>query len=85
MSTTHVTWPSIELLHNVVRTLGHLYELGRPLPVVEYRAKVKLHGSNYAVQVTDAGVAAQSRTALLTAEADYKGFAGWVRCHEAYF
>ncbi|HEY0994173.1 MAG TPA: RNA ligase family protein [Kofleriaceae bacterium] len=85
MSTTHVAWSSIELLHNVIRTLGHLNELGRPLPVVEYRAKVKLHGSNCAVQVTDHGVAAQSRTSLLTPEADYKGFAAWVHRHQAYF
>ncbi|HSK01558.1 MAG TPA: RNA ligase family protein [Kofleriaceae bacterium] len=85
MSATHVAWSSIELLHNVVRTLGHLHELGRAFPVVEYRAKVKLHGSNCAVQVTDTGVVAQSRTALLTPETDYKGFAAWVRRHEPYF
>lgn len=85
MSATHVAWSSIELLHNVVRTLGHLHELGRPLPVVEYRAKVKLHGSNCGVQVTAAGLVAQSRTSLLSPEADYKGFAAWVRRHEAYF
>jgi hypothetical protein len=85
MSTQHVSWGSIELLHNVVRTLTHLNELGRAFPVVEYRAKVKLHGSNCAVQVTDAGIVTQSRTAVLTPEADYKGFAAWARAHEAYF
>lgn len=85
MSTAHVAWSSIELLHNVVRTLAHLHALGRPLPVVAYRAKVKLHGSNCAVQVSEAGVVAQSRTSLLTAESDYKGFAAWVRRGEAYF
>lgn len=85
MSTTHVAWSSIELLHNVVRTLGHLHELGRPLPVVEYRAKVKLHGSNCAVQVTDRGLTAQSRTSLLTPESDYKGFAAWVHRNRSYF
>src|ERR1043165_2617092 len=85
MSTIHVSWPSIELFHNVVRTVEHLHELGSSLPVVEYRAKVKLHGSNCAVQITDAGVVAQSRTSLLTPDSDYKGFAAWVHCHEAYF
>ena len=85
MSATHVAWSSIELLHNVIRTLGHLHELGRPLPVVEYRAKVKLHGSNCAVQVAADGIAAQSRTALLSPEADYKGFAAWAHRHAAYF
>ncbi|MCE9573478.1 MAG: RNA ligase family protein [Deltaproteobacteria bacterium] len=85
MSTTHVSWASIELLHNVVRTLGHLHDLGRPFPVVAYRAKVKLHGSNCAVQVTADGVVAQSRTALLTPAADYKGFAAWVERHAESF
>lgn len=85
MSTQHVSWGSIELLHNVVRTVTHLNELGRAFPVVEYRAKVKLHGSNCAVQVTEAGIVAQSRTALLTPESDYKGFATWTKAHEAYF
>lgn len=85
MSATHVAWSSIELLHNVVRTLGHLHELGRPLPAVLYRAKVKLHGSNCAVQVTADGIAAQSRTSMLSPEADYKGFAAWAHRHAAYF
>lgn len=85
MSTTHVSWPSIELFHNVVRTLTHLSELGRPFPKVEYRAKVKLHGTNCAVQRTDAGVIAQSRTTILSPGADYKGFAAWVQAQQAYF
>jgi hypothetical protein len=88
MSTQHVSWGSIELLHNVVRTLTHLNELGRAFPVVEYRAKVKLHGSNCAVQVTEGGedgIVTQSRTSLLTPEADYKGFATWSQAHATYF
>lgn len=86
MVSTHVSWGSIELLHNVIRTLTHLHEdEGRPFPVVRYRAKVKLHGSNCAVQVTGDGVFAQSRTTMLTPESDYKGFATWVREHRDFF
>lgn len=78
MSTQHVSWSSIELLHNCVRTLQHLATLGQPLPSVTYRAKVKLHGTNCAVQITEAGLVAQSRTQLLApGEADLKGFAAW--------
>ncbi|HMF39638.1 MAG TPA: RNA ligase family protein [Polyangia bacterium] len=84
-STKHVPWGSIELLHNLVATLGHLNGLGQPFPVVEYRAKVKLHGTNCAVQINDGGVFAQSRTALLSAQADYKGFAAWVFANRDYF
>ena len=84
-STKHIPWGSIELLHNLVATLGHLNALGQPFPVVEYRAKVKLHGTNCAVQVTSGGVVAQSRTALLSPDADYKGFAAWVAAQRDYF
>ena len=56
----HIAWASIELLHNVVRLLTALNEEGQPFPVVRYRAKVKLHGSNCAVQVGPDGIAAQS-------------------------
>ncbi|HEX7637612.1 MAG TPA: RNA ligase family protein [Burkholderiaceae bacterium] len=85
MSIQHVSWFSIELFHNCVRTFEHLAALGRPRPVVEYRAKVKLHGANCAVQVTPEGVFAQSRTQLLSPEADYKGFAAWVHANRHWF
>lgn len=85
MSVQHVSWASIELLHNCVRTLDHLAALGRPHPVVEYRAKVKLHGTNCAVQVQTEAVVAQSRTQLLTPAADYKGFAAWVQSNRDWF
>lgn len=78
MSAQHVSWGSIELLHNAIRTLTLLNEQGQPFPIVEYRAKVKLHGTNCAVQITDAGPFAQSRNLILTPEADHKGFATWV-------
>jgi hypothetical protein len=85
MSIQHISWPSIELLHNCVRTLDQLAALGRPRPVVEYRAKVKLHGANCAVQITSDAVVAQSRTQLLAPEADYKGFASWVHSNRSWF
>lgn len=83
--TTHIPWCSIELLHNLVKTLRHLHALGEPLPRVDYRAKVKLHGTNCALQLSGEGVFAQSRTALLSPQADYKGFAAWAQAHEGYF
>lgn len=82
---THVSWGSIELLHNAVRTLTHLAELGQPFPVVTYRAKVKLHGTNCAVQISDHGISAQSRTSLLSLGDDYKGFAAWTHAHAAFW
>jgi hypothetical protein len=85
MSTQHVSWGSIELLHNVVRTLTLLAEQGQAFPVVEYRAKVKLHGTNCAVQITADGIVTQSRTQLLTPTDDHMGFAKWAHSHAAFW
>ncbi|MEL6496211.1 MAG: RNA ligase family protein [Cyanobacteria bacterium J06623_7] len=57
-----IKWTSIELLHNVRNNLT----ASDRRPKITYRAKVKLHGTNAAVQVTTAGeVAAQKRTGVL--------------------
>jgi RNA ligase len=86
MLPSHISWSSIELLHNVVRTLAYYSELnGEKLPTLNYRAKIKQHGSNCAVQVTAEGIFAQSRTQMLVGHVDYKGFARWVAAHEAYW
>ena len=85
MVSSVVSWGSIELFFNVIRVLAHLHEQGRPLPVVRYRAKVKLHGSNCAVLVGEHDIATQSRTTMLTPRSDYKGFSAWVHEHAAYF
>lgn len=83
---THIAWSSIELLHNVIRTLNYLATLNStPLPKVTYKAKVKLHGTNCAVQIHPEGVYVQSRTGMLTPEDDLKGFAKWVKANEGYF
>ena len=86
----HITWSSIELLHNVVRTLNYLAALapaegGQPLPTVTYKGKVKLHGTNTAVQVTRDGVFYQSRTQMLEPGDDYKGFAQWASQFRSYW
>lgn len=80
MGVSHVSWSSIELLHNVVRYFNELKtNTGNDFfPKITYRAKVKLHGTNCSVQITSEGVVAQRREGLLTPEADYKGFAKWV-------
>lgn len=93
MRTHHVPWSSIGLLPYVVETLRLLSEQsGNPQPTLRYRAKIKQHGTNCAVQVRrdEEGrthVFAQGRTDLLTPEPghDYKGFARWVKDNEAHF
>ena len=80
-----VKWPSIELLHNLVRSVGRQKEYheanGEPFtaPTITYRAKVKLDGTNAVIQISPDGVVtAQGRNRTLSTEDDNHGFAVWV-------
>ena len=79
---TFIKWPSIELLHNLCRALEYVEEK----PILTYRAKVKLDGTNAGVQISPDGlVSAQSRTQLITPKNDNAGFAAWVNQNLEYF
>lgn len=80
-------WTEIESFEHIVRGLRKWREIcaedpDRPefeMPVVTYRAKVKLHGTNAAVRIEpDGTVVAQSKKRDITPEDDNKGFARWV-------
>ncbi len=69
------SWPSIELLYNLRRSL----ELVGEAPKITYRAKIKLDGTNGGVQIfSDGRVAVQSRSQIITPGNDNLGFAAWV-------
>jgi tRNA-binding EMAP/Myf-like protein len=69
------SWPSIELLYNLRRSLELLGET----PKITYRAKIKLDGTNGGVQIfSDGRVAVQSRSQIITPGNDNLGFAAWV-------
>ena len=73
-------WADIENFHNVRKTVTKYTQLLNMQPTVRYKAKVKLHGTNAAVQISpDGEVCAQSRTAIITTEHDNAGFARWVK------
>ncbi|MEL6553091.1 MAG: RNA ligase family protein [Cyanobacteria bacterium J06621_11] len=70
-----IRWPSIELFHNLRRSLM----AAEVTPTLTYRTKIKLDGTNGAVQVLPSGkVVAQSRSQIITPENDNAGFATWV-------
>lgn len=76
---THVKWTEIESLHAVRRHVASYHELLRGIPIVTYRGKVKLHGTNAGVQIKCGGrVNAQSRTMMLSEGNDNAGFAAWL-------
>lgn len=83
-----IKWTSIESFHNVVRNLKNIKDLGEHFswPKVTYKSKIKLHGTNAAVQITSDGkVIAQSRTSVITKDNDNCGFARWVDDNIDYF
>ncbi len=82
MSTSieHVRWPSIENFHSLRKILRDHPEFLGDSPQVQYRAKVKLHGTNVGIHVfPDGQVVVQGRNRLLsTAKGqDECGFAQW--------
>lgn len=80
---THVAWPEIESFHNIRKYAKEHPEICNGDMNISYRGKVKLHGTNAAVQLlkTDE-VVAQSRTTILTPHSDNAGFAKWVADNE---
>lgn len=75
MSIIH--WSEIEGFHNVRKHLVAFPE------TINYRAKVKLHGTNAAIQChKDGTVIPQSRTTELSDKNDNMGFAKWVFTHK---
>lgn len=76
------TWPSIELLYNLRRSLEAVGET----PKITYRAKIKLDGTNAGIQIfTDGRVAVQSRSQIISTENDNLGFAAWVSQNIDFF
>ena len=73
----HIKWPSIDQFHNVRKNIVHRHDGDFP---ITFMAKVKLHGTNAAVQVfPELGkVWPQSRNNILSFSNDNAGFASWV-------
>ena len=78
-----IPWTEIESFHNIRKYTKSHPEILNGNNVVHYVPKVKLHGTNAAVQVHDDGtVVAQSRTSLLIDGNDNAGFAKWVESNK---
>jgi hypothetical protein len=79
-------FPSIDQFRHAVATVKRAAEYhGKPLPVIEYEGRIKLHGTNAGIHVNiDTGkVTAQSRERSLTVNSDNYGFAAFVARNEA--
>lgn len=75
-------WPSINQLPQIKKNIDRDAEVDADTPVM-FRGKTKLHGTNAAVRRhRDGSITAQSRSRVITTEADNCGFAAWVKAHE---
>ncbi len=75
-----IPWPEIEGFHNIRKfTAASAHpEILNGQSVVNYRCKVKLHGTNAAIQCLEKGeLICQSRESIITPEKDNAGFARW--------
>jgi tRNA-binding EMAP/Myf-like protein len=74
-------WPEISLFYIIV---NYVKSLGKPISL-NYRAKIKLDGSNVGIQVLDGNLFIQSRESELTPESDWNGFAKWILSEKDYW
>lgn len=79
----HIKWPSIEGFSHIHRAVELYAERTGSTTVahngpIRYRPKVKLHGTNAGIGLSDGAVSPQSRTSVLSVENDNAGFARWV-------
>ncbi len=77
-----IKWPSIESFHNIRKATAKYPHILNGNHKVAYRGKVKLHGTNAAIQFLENDVAAQSRTTVLNVGHDNAGFAAFVERHK---
>lgn len=81
-------WQKIQQFHNIRKRICDVIDYKRSVgespkfPVIHYRAKIKLDGTNAAIRIVDGIVAAQSRTRIITLEDDNYGFAAFVHSPE---
>jgi len=83
-----IKWTDIESLHHLRKGFNAMASRveGYKHPVVKYRAKVKLHGTNAGVQILpDGEVLAQGRNRVLAPGDGNFGFYDWVKSKEDYF
>lgn len=78
----HLSFSSISNFANVRKFAINYPEFLYGSSKVSYRSKVKLHGSNVAIQVVNSHITTQTRESIITPTSDFKGFSNWVNTDE---
>lgn len=82
-----IKFPSIGQFRDAIKQVQSACKYHNvPLPTVEFRGTVKLHGTNAAVVIAKDGTwHCQSRERIITPESDNAGFAAWVYGNKEYW
>jgi len=78
-----VSFPSIESFFNVVKLTKSYPNLAQK--PINYRGKIKLHGTNAGIRIHNGEVLAQSRTQIISPTNDNAGFARWVESSKDFW
>jgi hypothetical protein len=78
-------FPDVQLFHNVIRTVDVYPHVIGDNPIIFYRPKIKLHGSNVGIRIDNGVITPQSRTAVLSERDDLAGFAKWLKANQGLF
>lgn len=99
MTVQLIKFPSIEQFRNIVHNVtsraqwvgkdangDSVYDTSKPLPKLQFRGTVKLHGTNAAIaQDVEGTVWCQSRTNVITPQSDNAGFAMFEHLNHSMF
>lgn len=88
MKKTHITFPSIGVYRNVIKTVRERASYDNlPLPKITFTGTVKVHGTNAAVcSIFDGSdFWVQSRSNIITPQSDNAGFAQYVETQRLFF
>lgn len=77
-----IPWPDIEAFYNIRKFLSAYPETLAGQKTLVYKSKVKLDGTNAAVQLFSNQVVAQSRSKIISTTDDNMGFAKWVESNK---
>ena len=70
-------WSDIKAIHNVIKYAKSYPEILQNNPIVQYKSKIKLDGTNAAIGVVGSQVYYQSRERLISPSDDNMGVANW--------
>lgn len=77
-------WTDIESLSHVLRSRNQSEWMKKQGPI-QYRAKIKLHGTNAGVRIEKDGIYPQSRSQIISVKNDNAGFAIWLEANKSSF